>query len=124
MRTRTTRLEQQHAARKRERFYSKSRWINRVRKQVLDNAGYRCARCHADLLGVGKHAHVHHIIPLEYAPAWASTRSTSRRYARVATTRRMDAVCTAAMSMAHRSIPIIRGMRYVELDRVPSRISN
>ena len=69
MRTRTTRLEQQHAARKRERFYSQSRWLNRVRKQVLYNAGYRCARCHADLHDAGKHAHVHHIIPLEHAPS-------------------------------------------------------
>jgi 5-methylcytosine-specific restriction endonuclease McrA len=52
----------------RGRFYRQARWINRVRKQVLLNANYQCARCHADLHNTGKHAHVHHIIPLTHAP--------------------------------------------------------
>ena len=45
--------------------YSTSRWL-KTRRQALFNAGYRCARCHADLHGAGTGAHVHHIIPLEY----------------------------------------------------------
>ena len=48
-----------------ERIYSTSRWLS-TRRQALFNAGYRCARCHADLHGAGIAAHVHHIIPLEH----------------------------------------------------------
>ena len=44
------------AARQRDRFYSQSRWFKQVRKQVLYNAGYRCARCGADLHDAGKQA--------------------------------------------------------------------
>ena len=44
-------------------FYSHTRWTQRTRKQALANAGYRCAHCGADLHNVGKHAHVHHVIP-------------------------------------------------------------
>ena len=56
------------AATKRERFYSQSRWYKQVRKQVLYNSNYRCAHCHADLHDAGKHAQVHHVIPLTHAP--------------------------------------------------------
>ena len=51
-------------------FYSLSRW-HRMRRQVLYNSGYRCARCNACLLDAGKGAHVHHIVPLEHAPGLA-----------------------------------------------------
>ena len=54
-----------------ERTYYTSRWRRTTRRQVLLNAGYRCARCSADLYGAGTGAHVHHIIPLEHEPGLA-----------------------------------------------------
>jgi len=52
---------------KTRRFYKQPRW-DRVRKEALYLHKYRCARCKTDLSNAGKHAQVHHIIPLERAP--------------------------------------------------------
>jgi 5-methylcytosine-specific restriction enzyme A len=52
-------------------LYESTRWRQRVRKQVLHNAGHQCARCGTDLSNAGKYAHVHHVIPTEHAPQLA-----------------------------------------------------
>jgi len=52
-------------------LYEKARWRHVTRKQVLLNAGYRCARCNADLHDTRYKAHVHHIIPTSEAPGLA-----------------------------------------------------
>ena len=124
MRTRTTRLEQQHAARKRERFYSQSRWLNRVRKQVLYNAGYRCAAAMPTCMTLASMRTCTTSSRSSMHPAWASTCSISKRYARIVTTRSTDVAKYGCDVDGTPLDPIIRGMRYVELDRVPSRISN
>jgi HNH endonuclease len=53
-------------------LYSHPHWIRRTRKQVLLDAGYRCAGCDADLSDLPTWAvHVHHRIPLDVAPTLA-----------------------------------------------------
>jgi 5-methylcytosine-specific restriction endonuclease McrA len=49
-------------------LYEKAHWRKVTRKQVLLNAGYRCARCNADLHNSRYQAHVHHIIPTSHVP--------------------------------------------------------
>ena len=49
-------------------LYEKVRWRKVIRKQVLLDADYRCARCNTDLYSTAYMAHVHHIIPTTHAP--------------------------------------------------------
>jgi 5-methylcytosine-specific restriction endonuclease McrA len=52
----------------RSRFYLTPAW-QRARQQALHDSGWRCLRCGASLIGMGKAAHVHHRKPLDKAPA-------------------------------------------------------
>jgi predicted HNH restriction endonuclease len=40
-------------------FYDRAEW-GRARRQALHDSGYRCQRCNASLLNLGREAHVHH----------------------------------------------------------------
>jgi len=51
-------------------FYGRRAW-QRLRKQVLHDAGYQCVRCGASLIGKGRGAHVHHRKYRKRAPALA-----------------------------------------------------
>lgn len=52
-------------------LYETAKWRHKVRKQVLHNSNYHCARCHTDLRNAKYSAHVHHVIPTEHAPQLA-----------------------------------------------------
>jgi predicted HNH restriction endonuclease len=49
-------------------FYDRAEWT-RARRQALHDSGYRCQRCNASLLNLGREAHVHHRKELRRAPA-------------------------------------------------------
>src|SRR5262245_4803234 len=51
-------------------FYQSAAW-HRLRKQALHDAGWKCVRCGADLVGLGRAAHVHHRKRVKRAPALA-----------------------------------------------------
>jgi 5-methylcytosine-specific restriction enzyme A len=52
-------------------FYKSAAW-RRARHQALHDAGYRCRRCGADLIGKGRGAHVHHRKEYKRAPSLAT----------------------------------------------------
>ena len=49
-------------------FYKSAAW-RRARRQALHDAGYKCRRCGADLIGKGRGAHVHHRKEYKRAPS-------------------------------------------------------
>jgi hypothetical protein len=49
-------------------FYKTPAW-RRARRQALHDAGHKCGRCGASLVGMGRKAHVHHLKPYRVAPA-------------------------------------------------------
>ena len=51
-------------------FYVSRAWLN-ARRQALHDANYQCQRCKASLIGMGRHAHVHHRKEYKRAPALA-----------------------------------------------------